>query len=102
MKESQGVKMMYKLLQCIETKRQYVFSSKDYNHFHTCIEIYETYLAKTSKPKLVETLDKYSKKRIKQELRAGLKERTSVQEKMQCLYNVMYILANFKANKDDT
>ena len=98
MKESQGVQMMYQLLQSIESKRQYVFSPEDYEKFHTCVDIYETYLAKASKRR---TLDAHSKTQIKTQLRKGLQKHTSVEEKMQCLTHILHILGNYKANLED-
>lgn len=101
MKESQGVQMMYQLLQTIESKRQYVFSPKDYENFHTCVEIYETYLAKATKRRLRGTLGAHSKRQIKIQLRKGLQKNTSVEEKMQCLTHILHILGNYKAIQED-
>lgn len=98
MKESQGVQMMYQLLQSIESKRQYVFSPEDYENFHTCVEIYETHLAKASKRR---TLDAHSKRQIKTQLRKGLQKHTSLEEKMRCLTHILHILGNYKAILED-
>ena len=99
MKESQGVQMMYQLLQSIESKRQYVFSPEDYENFHTCVEIYETHLAKNVSKR--RTLDIHSKRQIKTQLRKGLQKHTTVEEKLQCLTHILHILGNYKAILED-